>query len=65
MQLDDAAVRRLALELLWRQPATFADFVDGEFANPGEQDPEQPNPLSQDNPYWCFWWQLCPNANTN
>ena len=46
-QLDEAAVRRLALELLRRQPAAFADLVDGELANPAnEQVPSQPNPNS-------------------
>ena len=59
-QLEDAAVRRLALELVRRQPATFADLVYGEFANPGEKDPEQPNPPSQDNPDWCFCDNCAP-----
>lgn len=59
-QLDEAAVRRLALELLRRQPAAFADLVDGEFANPDEQDPEQPNPPSQGSPDWCFCGNCSP-----
>ena len=50
-------MRRLALELLRRQPAAFADVVDGEFANPNEQpDPEQP----QDSPDWCFCGNCAP-----
>ena len=60
-------MRRLALELLRRQPAAFADLVDGEFANPNEQpDPEQPGPEQpgpeqpQDSPDWCFCGNCAP-----
>jgi P2X purinoceptor 7 len=59
-QLDEAVVRRLALELLRRQPAAFADLVDGEFANTDDQDPEEPNPPPQDSPDWCFCGNCAP-----
>ncbi len=59
-QLDEAVVRRLALELLQIQPAAFADLVDGEFANADDQDPEQPTPPPQDSPDWCFCGNCAP-----
>ena len=60
-QLDEAAVRRLALELLRRQPAAFADLVDGELANPAnKQVPPQPNPQPEDGRDWCFYGCCVP-----
>ena len=65
-QLDEAAVRRLALELLRRQPAAFADLVEGELANPaGEQVPPQPNPQPEDGPDWCFCGCCVPTQEEN
>lgn len=51
MDLD--ALRRLALELLRRQPATFADLVDGELPQLPMEDPHDPQPPSE-GPEWCF-----------
>ena len=46
-------LRRLALELLQRQPATFADLVNGEI--PGGDGLHPPNPPAPDNvPEWCY-----------
>ncbi|CAB4042516.1 Hypothetical predicted protein, partial [Paramuricea clavata] len=53
--LNEETVRRLAVELLRRQPAVFADLVNGELPNnvntdtPGETGP----PESSDSPDWC------------
>ena len=47
-------MRRLALELLQRQPAAFADLVDGEFANPNEQ----PDPVKVNSIYVLFLCML-------
>ncbi|XP_028408628.1 P2X purinoceptor 7-like [Dendronephthya gigantea] len=48
MEVD--ALRRLALELLRRQPAAFADVVNGELA--GGNQPPRPDP-DNDAPNWC------------
>ena len=43
--MDLNALRAFALELLWRQPAAFADLVNGELPGaPLEPDPEEPDP---------------------
>ena len=49
-------LQRLALELLRRQPAAFADLVDGQFVE-GEQPPNPDEPMDpppQGVPDWCF-----------
>lgn len=49
--MDVGNLRRLALELLRRQPAAFADLVNGELAGGNQPDPSQdPNDNS---PEWC------------
>ena len=48
--MDVDALRAFASELLWHQPAAFADLVNGEL--PGGNAPSQPDP--DDNvPDWC------------
>ena len=46
------ALRRLARELLRRQPAVFADIVNGEIVVGAEQPPPNPDP-PQNVPDWC------------
>ena len=48
--MDVDALRRLALELLRRQPAAFADLVNGELPGLEENQPEDP---PNDYPEWC------------
>lgn len=56
------ALRRLALELLRRQPATFADLVSGELpVEPGHSpDPDRPVPPPDESPDWCFCGSCAP-----
>ncbi|CAB4019000.1 Hypothetical predicted protein [Paramuricea clavata] len=50
--MDIQALRQFALELLRRQPAAFADMVNGELA--GGDQPQQPDPEpGNDPPEWC------------
>ena len=55
--MDEETLRRLAGELLRRQPAVFADVVNGELPimmdhmEEPDQEPEPPNNLNQ--PVWC------------
>lgn len=50
--MDIQALRQFALELLRRQPAAFADVVNGELA--GGDQPQQPDPEpGNDPPEWC------------
>ena len=49
--MDIEALRRFALELLRRQPAAFADVVNGELAG-GDQQPE-PSQGPDNSPDWC------------
>ncbi len=49
--MEVGALRRLAVELLRRQPAAFADVVNGELAGGGDQ-PPSPDP-DDDTPEWC------------
>ena len=49
--LEIDALRRLAVELLRRQPAAFADIVQGEIMA-GDGQPPDP-PLPNDVPDWC------------
>ena len=52
--LEVQALRMLALELLRRQPAAFADVVNGEIAAGDWQPPTHPNPPPDNNlPEWC------------
>ena len=58
-------LQRLALELLRRQPAAFADLVDGQFVE-GEQPPNPDEPMDpppQGVPNWCFHGN-CVDANS-
>lgn len=49
--MDLAALRRFAIELLRRQPAAYADVVNGELVH---GDMPQPDPVPRDNaPEWC------------
>ena len=48
--MDVDALRRLALELLRRQPAAFADLVNGELPGLEQNQPEDP---PNDYPEWC------------
>ncbi|XP_028395416.1 uncharacterized protein LOC114519475 [Dendronephthya gigantea] len=50
MNIDN--LRRLALELLRRQPAAFADIVNGELVSGNEPQPPNPEP-DNDAPDWC------------
>lgn len=51
--MEIGALRRFALELLRRQPATFADVVNGELAGSADQPhPPSPDP-DNDTPEWC------------
>ena len=50
--MDIANLRRLALELLRRQPAAFADLVNGELPG-GNQQPEPSQDPNGDSPEWC------------
>ena len=45
--------RRLAIELLHRQPATFADLVNGEIIGEGNM-PEPVAQANEDVPEWCY-----------
>ena len=49
--MDIGPLRRLALELLRRQPAAFADIVSGEIVA-GDGQPH-PDPPQEDIPDWC------------
>ena len=49
--MDTEGLRRLALELLRRQPAAFADIVSGEIVAGDGQPP--PDPPQEDLPDWC------------
>ena len=52
LNVDD--LRRLALELLRRQPAAFADIVNGELAAGDGLPADPPNPPPNENvPEWC------------
>ena len=44
------AMRRLLLELLQRQPAAFADLVNGELPGVDQHQPDDP---ANDRPEWC------------
>ena len=65
--LDVEALRRLALELLWRQPAAFVDLVNGELPVQGElpsqeqeDEPEDRDPPPEGIPEWCFCGHYAP-----
>ena len=53
--LEVDVLRRLAVELLRRQPAVFADLVNGEMAVHGQPqpDPGASPPTADDTPDWC------------
>lgn len=50
--LDLDVLQRLALELLRRQPAVFADLVNGEMVQNVQPQPGAPPPA--DGPEWCY-----------
>ena len=65
--LDVEALRRLALELLRRQPAAFVDLVNGELPVQGElpsqeqeDEPEDRDPPPEGIPEWCFCGHCAP-----
>ena len=59
--MDTEGLRRLALELLRRQPAAFADIVSGEIVAGDGQPP--PDPPQEDLPDWCHCGH-CANMPT-
>ena len=65
--LQPDILRQLALELLRRQPAVFADMVNGQIGAMVVAPPEprhEPPPPENESPNWCNLWSVSRNANT-